>query len=336
MKLLKVLGIAILAFIVIIAIVLGTMRLGWWNPSYEEVRAKQATPPSKFVKVGDVELHVRDEGEGPVILMMHSSMTNLRIWDAWADILKKDYRVIRIDWPPYGLSRDPEPSTGMPGVVKLLEKFVEQEGLEEFSFVGSSSGSTISVLYTSAHPEKVKALALSVLPLKAPPPTEFSAITMGMVWLHQNVIPNYNTRYYYKRTLTDLYGPFSKPSDEVIDWYYETNNIPGGFKRVREYYLANTKGVWAKGAGNEAASVEVPILLQWCDADPVIPKDAADEAVAEFANADVELIRYADLGHYPMLEDPERTGADLKAFMDRVHAAPEDGEATASEGEPEV
>jgi len=330
MRIIRYSAYTLLGLLLIVLAIIATMRLGWWNPSYEEVLAKQATPPSKFVQVGDVNLHVRDEGTGPVIIMLHSSMSNLRIYDAWADQLKQDYRVIRFDWPPYGLSTDPNPSTGMPGVVALLEQFVEQEGLEEFSIVGSSSGATISTLYTARNPGKVRALALSVLPLKAPPPTEFTPLVTGMLWLHQNVVPNYNSKFYYRNTLAGLYGNPDLLTDETVDWYYETNNIPGGFARVSQYYTANTQGVWARGAGDEAASVRVPILLQWCDSDPVIPKEAAGEAVAQFANAEVTLIRYPDAGHYPMLEIPDETGADLKAFFDRIYADPPASDAAAA------
>jgi pimeloyl-ACP methyl ester carboxylesterase len=126
-------GVALIALA--IAVVLGTMRAGLWNPSYEEVKATQATTPSTFEKVGTANLHMRDEGPrgGPVIVMLHSSMTNLREWDAWADALTDKYRVIRFDWPPYGLSTDSAPSTGMPGIVTLLEKVVAQKGVDRFA-----------------------------------------------------------------------------------------------------------------------------------------------------------------------------------------------------------
>ncbi|WP_372730430.1 alpha/beta fold hydrolase [Novosphingobium sp.] len=42
-------GVALIALA--IAVVLGTMRAGLWNPSYEEVRAAQVTTPSTFEKV---------------------------------------------------------------------------------------------------------------------------------------------------------------------------------------------------------------------------------------------------------------------------------------------
>ncbi|MEO9599399.1 alpha/beta hydrolase [Parasphingorhabdus sp.] len=320
MRFFKWAGSLILILILGAAIILGTMRLGWWNPSYEQVKAEYATPPSEFIQVGDASVHIRDEGEGPVIIMLHSSMANLRQWDDWADLLKKDYRVIRFDWAPYGLTIDPNPPTGMPGAVQLLEAVVAQKQLETFTLVGSSSGATVSVLYASAHPEKVRALALSALPLKAPPPTDFSQLTWGLIWVHQNLIPNYNSRLYYRQTMSELYGKPERLTPEVVDWYYKTNTIPGGYARVRAYYEANKKAVWATGAGDYAAKVQAPILLQWGDRDPVLPIDMATDAVKQFAGTDVTLVHYPDTGHYPMLENNVETGADLKTFLAKVHA----------------
>jgi pimeloyl-ACP methyl ester carboxylesterase len=302
--------------------VLGTMRLGWWNPSYEAVKAQQAGPPSQFIKIGEVNVHYRDEGSGPVVLMLHSSMTNLRIWDGWADQLKGQYRVVRLDWPPYGLSVDPNPSTGSRGVAQLLEKFIAAKQLDDITLVGSSSGATLAVLYAANHPQKVRALALSALPLAAPPPTKVRPLVDAMVWTHENLVPNYYPPYFYENSLRELYGTPSRLKPETIDWYYKTNNIDGGFARVRQYYQANLKNLWNKGAGQEAGQIKVPILLQWGDRDIVLPKYLADQAEKEFANAKVELIHYPDVGHYPMIELPNETGRDLKAFLDRVTAAP--------------
>lgn len=319
-RVLKLSGLALLIVVVAIAAVLGTMRLGWWNPSYESVKAAQAAPPSEFMKVGTANLHIRDEGprDGPVVIMLHSSMTNLREWDVWAAALTDKYRVIRFDWPPYGLSTDSAPSTGMPGVVKLLDQLVAMKGIDRFALVGTSSGATISTLYAADHPEKVTALALSTLPLKAPPPSDFSRLLMSMVWVHENLVPNYYPRAYYEISLSELYGKPERLKPETVDWYYQTNNIPGGFARVRAYYEANKKAVWAKGAGDEAARVKAPILLQWGDVDPVLPKYLAADAVKDFSGTRVDLIHYPDVSHYPMLELPEETGRDLRAWFDKT------------------
>ena len=311
-------GLALIALA--IAVVLGTMRAGLWNPSYEEVKATQATTPSTFEKVGTANLHMRDEGPrgGPVIVMLHSSMTNLREWDAWADALTDKYRVIRFDWPPYGLSTDSAPSTGMPGIVTLLEKVVAQKGVDRFAIVATSSGSTIATLYAARHPDQVTALALSALPLEAPPPTDFSQLMWAMIWTHETLVPNYYPRAYYRQSLSELYGKPERLTDETVDWYYQTNTIPGCFARVKEYWEANKKAVWAKGAAGDAAKVTAPILLQWGDRDPVLPKVLAAKAVTQFKAAKVDVIHYPDVGHYPMLELPADTARDLRQWFDRT------------------
>ena len=319
MRLLKWLGGLVLALLVVLALCLGTMRAGWWNPSYAAVKAAQAGAPSRFIKVGSATIHIRDEGQGPVLLMLHSSSANLREWDGWADRLKTRYRVVRLDWPPYGLSLDSTPPTGMPGVVKLLEAVVAQEKLDKFTLVGTSSGATVAVLYAAAHPDMVEALALSALPLEAPPTTKFSNLMWAMIWTHETLVPNYYPRAYYAESLRELYGRPERLKPETIDWYYQTNTMPGGFARVRAYYKANKKAVWSKGAGKEAAMIRVPVLLQWGDRDPVLPMSMATKAVAQFAGAKVKLIHYPDAGHYLMLEIPEESGRDLEAFLDEVH-----------------
>lgn len=303
----------------VLALYLLSMRMGFWNPTYEAVKADYADLPSQFVDVGDVSLHMRDEGAGPVILMLHSSQSNLRIWDAWVERLKGDYRVIRLDWPPYGLSIDPKPSEGSKALVPVLHQFIEDRGLEDIVLVGSSSGATLSVLYAAAHPENVKALALSALPLAAPPPSDTPPQLTAMNWMHQHLVPNYHPKYFYKTYLDWLYGDPSRVTPEAIDLFWATNNLPGGYQRVGVYYRANLGSLWSKGAGGEASLITVPVLLQWGDRDPVLPKYLATEAVDKFENAPVELKHYPDVGHYPMLEAPDQTGRDLETFLASIY-----------------
>ena len=64
---------------------------------------------SRFIEVDGVELHVRDIGSGPVVLLLHGHAGNLRMWSAWTDALSDAYRVISFDIPGYGLT-SPDPS----------------------------------------------------------------------------------------------------------------------------------------------------------------------------------------------------------------------------------
>lgn len=294
---------------------IGLARSGVFNKSEEYMLATYAQKPSQFIDIGDgIKVHVRDEGEGPTILMLHSSMTNLHLWADWASELKKDYRVVRMDWPPYGLTVDQSGKTGTLHAADVVSRVVDHLGLDQMILIGSSSGATLSVIYAAQNPQKVRALALSTLPLKAPPSFEMPLEMKAHLWVRDNLIPNYQPRRYYERSLRLYFGHVSDVKPRHIDLFYDTNNLEGGAQRVRNYLQENLNSLWSKGAQSFAADVKAPILLQWGDLDPVLPKYLVPEAVADFKNTQVTVKHY-QLGHYPQIEKPEETVRDLKAYL---------------------
>lgn len=312
----------IVAVVIVLAALVLSMRAGLWAPKTEDVLAKYTAPPSKFVDINGIKVHLRDEGSGPVVVMVHSSMTDLNLWNGVADILKKNYRVIRYDWPPYGFSTDPKEDFGTDKAAALLGAVVDHLNISQFTIVASSSGATLSVVYAAAHPERISGLALSSLPLELPPSRSLDWRVETIGWAHRNLFPNYYPRFYYDLTLPKLVGDVRNLKPEIVDWYYETNNIPDRQRRVSKYIAANQKGLWKKGAIAEAAQIEKPILLQWGDSDPVLPANLGDKAAKDFAKAQVKLIHYKDVGHYPMIEIPEKMADDLEIWLDNGVAVP--------------
>ncbi len=309
-------GVALVAVVAVAAI-----RLGALTPSREEVEARFATPPSQFIEVDGARLHVRDEGQGPAILMIHSSQSNLRQYDGWAEGLKGRYRVIRMDFPPYGLSTDSTGVYSMARAVDLVGKLLDAKGVGQVTLVGSSSGATISTIFAATHPQRVKALALSSLPLNSPPLSTLTG-NRAWQWIHKNLTPNWYPRAYWRSFLHGLYADDSKITDQVVDHFTYTNNMPDGYARVQTYLTTNGRDVWAKGAASYAAQVTAPVLLQWGDKSQILPAAAGDATAAAFTKTKVTLIHYDNFGHYPFLEVPQETLPDLKAFLDTVYAAP--------------
>ena len=70
----------------------------------DELRQKYGDSDGRIAEIGGVEIYYKDQGEGPVILMIHGSRSSLRTWDRVAPELLDRYRVIRYDLPPNGLS----------------------------------------------------------------------------------------------------------------------------------------------------------------------------------------------------------------------------------------
>src|SRR5689334_25005558 len=73
----------------------------------EELKAKWAPPPSEFVQVGGLQMHLRDEGPrgDPLpIVLLHGTSSSLHTWEGWAAALKSQHRVISYDMPGFGLT----------------------------------------------------------------------------------------------------------------------------------------------------------------------------------------------------------------------------------------
>lgn len=92
--------------LVLIAALLGG---GWlWAPDRDraQLEAQYAAPPSQFVNVAGLRLHVRDTGatDAPVLILLHGFGASLHTWEPWAQALATDQRVIRFDLPGSGLS----------------------------------------------------------------------------------------------------------------------------------------------------------------------------------------------------------------------------------------
>ena len=103
-------------------------------------------------------LHHRDEGAGPVVVLLHAGVADLRMWDLPAAELARDHRVVRCDLRGFGGSAlAPGASySDAEDVLALLDEL----GLDRFLLVGASYGGYVALQVASAVPDKVEQLVL--------------------------------------------------------------------------------------------------------------------------------------------------------------------------------
>ncbi|MGW7358038.1 alpha/beta fold hydrolase [Streptomyces sp. NPDC054802] len=99
-----------------------------------------------------------EAGEGPPVLLLHSSVCDRRMWDAQFHALTDaGHRVVRCDFRGYGTTPVAEgPYTDAGDVLALMDAL----GLERAALVGSSFGGRVALLAAAAAPRRVSALAL--------------------------------------------------------------------------------------------------------------------------------------------------------------------------------
>jgi pimeloyl-ACP methyl ester carboxylesterase len=137
-----------------------------WQPdrSVESLRERWAAPPSQFLRIDGMQVHLRDVGprDDPLpIILLHGTGASLHTWQGWVDELSAARRVITVDLPGYGLT-GPEPSGDYsnPRYVRFVTALADALGVARFVLGGNSMGGEIAWETAVAHPARVVKLVL--------------------------------------------------------------------------------------------------------------------------------------------------------------------------------
>ncbi len=126
----------------------------------ERVPARFPLPyASNFRLVGGYRMHYIDEGEGPVIVMVHGNPTWSYLYRDLVAALKNKYRVIVPDHIGCGFSeRTPGVHLRASDRVGHLEELLEQLGVDRFSLVMHDWGGSIGTSLAVRHHQQVDGL----------------------------------------------------------------------------------------------------------------------------------------------------------------------------------
>ena len=291
------------------------IRNGALTPTDDYLKTRFTDARSRFIEVDGVPMHVVEEGRGPVIVLIHGYLANQRQWDGWADSLRKDFRVVRFDYPPFGLSGpDPTGQYSSERAYPLIVQLIEELGYDRFHMGGTSSGAILAMRYAADHPDKVDKLLLSTIPAYAPDdrrptPKLFSAVA----WFSDTFFKVWRPQLYWRLFFENIFGQDDRITSAMVSEYSALNNRAGAIENALTFVIANARST--VDVARVAARISAPTLIQWAGNSPVLTPEGLDRVVPMFTSTDVQTIRYPALGHMPMLEDPSRTVVDARAFL---------------------
>ena len=109
-------------------------------------------------------------GDGPALVLLHSSVCDRRMWDPqWPVLVDAGYRVVRCDFRGFGDS----PVADRPyGDAADVTDLLEHLGIEQAALVGASYGGQVALEMAATRPHAVTALVLlgSAMPGHLPGP----------------------------------------------------------------------------------------------------------------------------------------------------------------------
>jgi pimeloyl-ACP methyl ester carboxylesterase len=277
-----------------------------------ELEARYAGPTSRFITIDGVRFHYRDEGSGPVVLLIHANFANLIDWDPWVDALKDRYRVVRLDMTSHGLTGpDPTGDYTLERTMSLLEQFIDTLELGPMTIGGTSLGGTVAMRYAAKHPDRVERLILlSPGALEGRERNREGGLPKAayvLTAILPRALPEYMLR-----------SGFGKPENlppELVDRWYDFWMREGQRKaqldRLAQYEAGDIEGI--------VRSIRVPVLLLWGE----------DNQTAHFSHAgvfrelltdapSVTFVSYPGLGHMAVQEAGATIARDVRAWLDQA------------------
>jgi pimeloyl-ACP methyl ester carboxylesterase len=270
-------------------------------------------PDSRFLELAGSRVHVRDEGEGEVIVLLHGALASLHTWDGWVEELVADYRVIRLDLPPFGLSSaHPQGRYDGPAAVELLNALLERLGIESAVLVGNSLGGYYAAYFAAHAPERVRALTL-ISPAGYPQQMPIFlrlAAAPGLGKLTEWFTP----RAAIRRVLARLYAEPDRVQEQTVTRYFDLTRAPGNRPEARVVVRQmaqqrDEEPVWVR-------RIVQPTLLLWGEQDHWVPLELAERWLSDLK--DSRLLVYPDAGHIAMEEIAERTVRDFRDFLESL------------------
>jgi pimeloyl-ACP methyl ester carboxylesterase len=308
----RIAGFVLLALVVAFA---GFIAMTWVpERSVAELRPRWGGPPSVFLDIDGMQVHVRDEGprdDPSPIVFLHGFGSSLHAWDGWAEALRDKRRVVRLDLPGFGLTGpSPDRVYSSERDIAVTLAVLDKLGIARCVLGGNSLGGSVSWHTALAHPSRVEKLILvdaSGYPSKetSMPIGTYILRVPGLPWLMQHTLP----RSLVAQGMRNVWGEPSRVTPEMIERSFELTAREGN----RRALLDRVSQRKPSTAFERIRELKLPTLIVWGGRDRLVPPDNAERFHRDIAGS--MLVVFDDLGHAPEEEDPVRTVAAVKRFL---------------------
>jgi pimeloyl-ACP methyl ester carboxylesterase len=270
---------------------------------------------ASYARVNGARVRFVDEGEGPVVVLIHGFASSLETWRDVIPELKKTHRVIALDLKGFGWTDRPEGDYSPRAQAELVFALLDQRGVDKAAVVGHSWGASIALQMALVHPERVTRIAL------------YDA------WVYESQLPSF---FLWARapgvgeTLFSLYYG-QRPDYRIAFAFYDKERFvterlveevdraldrPGTLAAA----LAAVRGQRYAAIEGRYRSIQQPTLLLWGRDDEVTRLSYGERLARDLPHS--SLVVYPQCGHFPMIEAKGQSTSDLVEFLGPDALAP--------------
>jgi 3-oxoadipate enol-lactonase len=264
-----------------------------------------------FLDTQGAPLYYEVAGTGHPLLLIHSGITDCRMWDDQFQTFAQQYQVIRYDLRGYGKSTVPSGKFANHEDVTAL---FDHLGIKQAHVIGISIGGLIALDFTLAHPDKVTSLVLGAPDVSG---RESSSADVSRFAEEEEALlergdlngaTNLNLRMWLDvpRRTPDQVDPTVRQRIYEMQYHAFTVQIPA---EAEEFPLKPP-------AITRLAEIHVPTLLIVGEYDIPEKIELVGQLVAEIPNA--RQIVISDAAHIVSMEQPEEFTRVVLDFLAHI------------------
>lgn len=288
-----------------------------WAPDrpVADLAARWAPPPSEFVTIQGMQVHLRDEGprDDPLpLLLLHGTSASLHTWNGWTQELSPDRRVVRVDLPGFGLTGPfPHDDYSIERYIEFMAALLDSLGLQRVVVAGNSFGGQVAWESAVEMPARVAALVLvDAVGYPFTPESVPLAFQLARYPALRPIIERLLPRRVVRASLHDVYGDPDRVDEALVDRYYELA-LREGNRHALGLRFAHVMPTDARA--RRIATITQPTLILWGGRDRLIPLASGEGFARDIAGS--RLVVFEALGHVPHEEAPVDTVIVVKDFL---------------------
>ena len=286
----------------------------------------------KYISIGKETIAYLDEGQGPVVVMVHGNMSSSVHYEPLISRIKDRFRCLALDLRGFGDSSYNERFDTLEELADDVHLFTEALGLDSYYLIGWSNGGGVSLKLCAKYPDKVKKFFdIEGAGLKGYPVFKKENYqSTGKPYESKEematdpiqVLPA--IRCFEKgdsAMMTAIWDAtiytVNKPTREQNDlWMSETlkqRNLVDLDWALANLNMSDEFTPYGKGDGS-IKNIKCPVALTMAEKDIVVP----DYMVLDNYNALgslATLLPYPGCGHSPMVDCPDKLAEDVVAFF---------------------
>ncbi len=257
-----------------------------------------------FAEIDGLKINYRDEGSGPLLILLHGWGSNVDLFDGIFKFASKKYHVVGMDMPGFGKSDEPGEAWAVNDFVEFVLDFIKElyPDEKEIIFLGHSMGGRVIIKLVGTKPEEERGFSI---------PRVILTDSAGIKPVQSAKQSGRTRRYkFYKSVLTKTGIAKAFPETiEALQKKFGSADYAAASPVMRQSLVK----VVNEDLAPYMPKVTMPALLIWGEQDTATPLSDGQQMEKLMPEAGLAVIPEA--GHYSFLDNQYMFNKILGSFL---------------------